>query len=822
MADKTFWLQDFVDGDSFLMEEPGSIARKKWSSDNSLDSLISTYTEAKKFAGKRAVAPIDKVKPVVVDGTPTPTPTPNPIKIIGHSWRNGGDDSKQPTVALLSNGHYLITSDGDTDADGSQRVGSIDPDSGQSHTSLRRSNGWKGQYEYVDSEAIPFFVLPMNWVKTTGDTKSHLGDMARLTYKDKTIYAIYADQGPNALIGEASICAIEKLGGNPWNANKTKIVRGIPHGVSYEIISGSADLSRTIDFDSIQKYGQELFGNVIPQPQPEPQPQPQPTNNAQKFISYFKANYLAVDKEVERWFAGVYSPDATQNACVAHQVSCLKLCGLLYPQPLGSMASINVDYFVDWALMNKWLRITDMAKLQAGDICVSGPSQTDIDHVYCFVEYIDANNAKVLHNQCVGIGNRALKGGSVGQWRFALRMPNSGVVPTPTPVPSTDFSVNFTHLKNVKADLALTNDEAITLWAAMQAQIKDKAAFNNRVNLGVKPEYGNAQCATTTASVIEGALLQAGLNLDSEYFSKPHRDKDEFALTHQVEIMLKRFGFIMYSKATHVAPCGAIGMMSNRYEFGGCSQHSGHVFSIYEDKGVGNHDVICDNGGWNHVYANDTESFFVPSGIAVAKRDGSTPVPTIKGKVCLDSGHSLHNPGARSNDGKVREEILNESAVKVIQDFLNTNNVKTIWPNPDPDSLTEVGKAGWGDISIMLSWHHNSYTGSGNPYVCCMVDPAAPQTTKLFAQKCARAIVEALKGTPEETKIFSGTHGMEGVYEAELSVINTSAKDPDGKPPKHILVEAYFLNKFADEAQCLAVTNKAALAVAKVTLSELG
>lgn len=200
---------------------------------------------------------------------------------------------------------------------------------------------------------------------------------------------------------------------------------------------------------------------------------------------------------------------------------------------------------------------------------------------------------------------------------------------------------------------------------------------------------------------------------------------------------------------------------------------------------------------------------------------GPDPLPPTGKRVRLDSGHSLKSPGARSNSGKVREEILNEEAIKVIQQHLQQKGIDAPWFNPDPDNLTQVGQSGWGNFDIMVSWHHNSYSGAGNPYVCVMVDPAAPMATKLFAQKCARAIVEALKGTPEETKIFSGTNGMEGVYEAELSVTNTSAKDPDGKPPKHVLVEAYFLNKFNDEAQCISATKKAALAVAKVVVQEL-
>jgi N-acetylmuramoyl-L-alanine amidase len=193
--------------------------------------------------------------------------------------------------------------------------------------------------------------------------------------------------------------------------------------------------------------------------------------------------------------------------------------------------------------------------------------------------------------------------------------------------------------------------------------------------------------------------------------------------------------------------------------------------------------------------------------------------------VMLDPGHSRKAPGARSRDGRVREELVNEAACDAM--FADLKGVVGVAQyNPDPDDLVSVGKKGWGTPRIMISWHHNSYGSAanpqyGNPYVCAMVLPSAPKKTKLFAQKVSRAIVEALKGTPEETKIFEGTSGMEGVYETGLTVLNTSAKDPDGNPPIHILVEAYFLNKFSDESQCIRATEKAAHAVSQVILAEL-
>lgn len=195
-----------------------------------------------------------------------------------------------------------------------------------------------------------------------------------------------------------------------------------------------------------ESYASYIISKCLPEAKkllgsPAPTPTPVPNtvvDNAKKFIDYFSQHYADVRAEVERWFVGKYSPTAVSNGCVAHQVSCLKLCGFNYPQPLGSMESINVDYFVTWALGQKWTKITDVTKLQHGDICVSGPSSTDIDHVYAFLSYIDKDTANVCHNQAVGVSSRSLAGVGCGKWRFALRMPGTAASTNPTPVPSPD------------------------------------------------------------------------------------------------------------------------------------------------------------------------------------------------------------------------------------------------------------------------------------------------------------------------------------------------------------------------------------------------
>jgi lysozyme family protein len=146
-------------------------------------------------------------------------------------------------------------------------------------------------------------------------------------------------------------------------------------------------------------------------------------SSAEVFVNYFQNNYGEVRKEVERWFTPKYSPNAIKNSCVAHQTSALKLAGLPFPV-LGSTPSINVDHFVTYAMQTlHYVKFTDLSKLQLGDICVSGPSDTNIDHVFCFVSRKSEDIALVLHNQQVGLVERYLKNGNCGTTRFFLRMP---------------------------------------------------------------------------------------------------------------------------------------------------------------------------------------------------------------------------------------------------------------------------------------------------------------------------------------------------------------------------------------------------------------
>lgn len=233
-----------------------------------------------------------------------------------------------------------------------------------------------------------------------------------------------------------------------------------------------------------------------------------------------------------------------------------------------------------------------------------------------------------------------------------------------------DFSDKFEHLKNVKADLLLSDSDSNKFWEAMVAQANNKVEFNERVRLGIQEIYGAAQCATTTASVVEGAAIKAQLPNVAQLFDKKQRvDKQRFALTDQIEVMLKRLGFRMYDKKLYVAPRGAICFMQGRYNKH-VKQHSGHVYTMYEDKGADCKDIISDNGGFQHQYAHFTESFMLPSGIVPTVRSGSEPPKNRIGLSVKEIQHELndHFDARLVEDGLLGPKT--ESAMKKAEEFL--------------------------------------------------------------------------------------------------------------------------------------------------------
>ena len=90
--------------------------------------------------------------------------------------------------------------------------------------------------EYLDAASLPFIVIPsVSWRFDYSDYDIELGSVGAIIYDDQVLYAIFGDQGPQEIIGEASYAAAEQLGIDPDPA-----VGGTADQVTYIVFSGAS------------------------------------------------------------------------------------------------------------------------------------------------------------------------------------------------------------------------------------------------------------------------------------------------------------------------------------------------------------------------------------------------------------------------------------------------------------------------------------------------------------------------------------------------------------------------------------------------------
>jgi Fungal chitosanase of glycosyl hydrolase group 75 len=124
------------------------------------------------------------------------------------------DDAKSAIVSICKAGKsYVWNADMDVDCDGIKSTHcnhSTDPWY-QGQTSFQTSKGKSFQAEFTHYYVIP---LPSSRFSYT---KSGIkpGSVAAIIYNNKVLYAVFADEGPNNIIGEASYATARDLGINP-------------------------------------------------------------------------------------------------------------------------------------------------------------------------------------------------------------------------------------------------------------------------------------------------------------------------------------------------------------------------------------------------------------------------------------------------------------------------------------------------------------------------------------------------------------------------------------------------------------------------------
>ncbi|MFI6347716.1 glycoside hydrolase family 75 protein [Streptomyces sp. NPDC050560] len=124
------------------------------------------------------------------------------------------DEGGAETISICANGSaYTWTSDLDIDCDGvtTDRCNSSTDPAYQDQTSFQTSTG-----EPFTADVTHFYVIPLPSSRFDyGDAGISPGSVAAVVYNDKVVYAVFADEGPDSIIGEASYATAQALGIDP-------------------------------------------------------------------------------------------------------------------------------------------------------------------------------------------------------------------------------------------------------------------------------------------------------------------------------------------------------------------------------------------------------------------------------------------------------------------------------------------------------------------------------------------------------------------------------------------------------------------------------
>lgn len=157
-----------------------------------------------------------------------------------HAYHPDGHSGLDVTANAGHSGNWYAVVTDDGSFTGKPIVqGSADPAPGfyVSNTSLQDSSKSRTDpRRYVDSETIPYIVLPGGIVGQAGEPK--LGDLAAVFNErnGRLSYAIVAEVGPRSHLGEGSIALAKRLGlpDNPRSG-------GVESGIAMVVFPGSGD-----------------------------------------------------------------------------------------------------------------------------------------------------------------------------------------------------------------------------------------------------------------------------------------------------------------------------------------------------------------------------------------------------------------------------------------------------------------------------------------------------------------------------------------------------------------------------------------------------
>ncbi|GDY31502.1 glycoside hydrolase family 75 protein [Gandjariella thermophila] len=174
--------------------------------------------------------------PLADDGAPTASQllakTKNCNQVSNGKYKTD-EDAGSATVAICgANGAYFWKADMDIDCDG-QRTSQCNENTDccfQADTSFHQSDG-----RPLNAAKLPYVVIPLpsgRWDYQKAGLQG--GDVVAVIYNGHVEYAVFGDEGPSGIIGEASYATAKALGINPDPSNG-----GVDSGVTYIVFKNS-------------------------------------------------------------------------------------------------------------------------------------------------------------------------------------------------------------------------------------------------------------------------------------------------------------------------------------------------------------------------------------------------------------------------------------------------------------------------------------------------------------------------------------------------------------------------------------------------------
>lgn len=112
----------------------------------------------------------------------------------------------------------------------------------------------------IDAETVPYVVIPLPSARFTyGDHGIDLGQIALVTYQDRWAFGVFADEGPEDIIGEASYAMASTLGIDPDPATG-----GADAGATFVIFTGAGSrVSAVEDHAAVVAQGMALLDALL-------------------------------------------------------------------------------------------------------------------------------------------------------------------------------------------------------------------------------------------------------------------------------------------------------------------------------------------------------------------------------------------------------------------------------------------------------------------------------------------------------------------------------------------------------------------------------